>query len=59
MSLLFVLSRLTLTRGQVLVLHGGLFSRDDTTLETIRQLDRHQAGGGGHTERQQDRGTAG
>ena len=47
MSLLFVLSRLTLTRGQVLVLHGGLFSRDDTTLETIRQLDRHQAGGGG------------
>ncbi len=33
----------------MLVLHGGLFSRDDTTLDNIRALDRHQVSEGGES----------
>ena len=28
--------------GQVLVLHGGLFSKDETTLADVRKIQRHQ-----------------
>lgn len=31
--------------GKVLVLHGGLFSRDDVTLDDIRKIDRNQQPG--------------
>ena len=27
---------------KVLVLHGGLFSKPDTSLQTLRQIDRHR-----------------
>ncbi len=31
-----------LLNGKVLVLHGGLFSTDDVTLDDIRKIDRYR-----------------